>query len=56
MFILKGKMNIYGHQSVICSCSNSSKGDQMCSRYDQHVVCKMEDICQQGSIEFCKTW
>ena len=33
----------------------TSGGDQFCLRYGLHVVCKMEDICQQGCNEFCKT-
>ena len=51
-----GKKNIYRHQSVSGSCCNTSGGDLFCLRYGLHVVYKMENICQQGCNEFCKTW
>ena len=36
--------NIYRHYSARGSCYNTSRGDQFCLIYGQHVVYKMEDI------------
>ena len=36
------------------SCCNTSKGGQFCLKYGLPVVCKVDNICQQGCNEFCK--